>query len=159
MSNTYATIDDLVRRFGQVEIIQLSDEQSVAVDEDKCNDALEDAAAEIDLYLSTRYQLPLTSVPRVLVNIACDMARAYLYADRITDLVASRLTTARSLLKDLRDGKTMLGLDLAQQPVQTTQGPRSSAAARVFTSDTLDDFINPPFVGTGRTGATGGGGC
>lgn len=152
----YASVSDLVRRFGEVEVIQLSDDAGVVINEDRCHDALEDAASEIDIYLAGRYVLPLATVPRVLVNWCCDLARANLQADRITDLVQQRQSAARDMLKAIRDGKTTLGLDVQQQPVATNQGPQSAAAPRVFTGDTLSDYVNP---GAGASNWTNGGTC
>lgn len=146
----YATVDDLVRRFGPTEIIQLTDDAAVAVDEERCADALEDAASEMDVYLAGRYTLPLATVPRLLVNICCDLARAILMRDLVTETVTNKQRDARDLLKALRDGKATLGLDLAQQPVATSDGPAATGAARVFTGDTLNDYANP-----GQYGPTG----
>lgn len=140
---TYATLPDLTTRFREGELIQLTDPSSTAtaIDADVAGKALADADAVIDMYLAGRYTLPLTSVPRVLVNIACDLARAYLYEDRITEQVQKRQDAAMKLLEQLRDGKLQLGLDInGGDSPQPTGGPEFTGGGRVFSRDLLQDY-------------------
>ncbi|MFY2646294.1 phage protein Gp36 family protein, partial [Achromobacter insuavis] len=46
---------------------------------EKVDRALADARNTIDSYIAGRYTLPLSSVPQVLIRIACELARYYLY--------------------------------------------------------------------------------
>ncbi|MCR6494794.1 DUF1320 family protein [Thermomonas sp. S9] len=46
---------------------------------------LDDAQAEIDGYIASRYKLPLPTVPAALARIACDVARYRLWEDVASD--------------------------------------------------------------------------
>jgi len=106
----------------------------------RMDDAIADIDALVTAKLATRYAMPLTSVPRVLRNIACDLVRARLYEDRITDHVADREKAALALLNDIAAGKLTLGLDDAAQPTVAVDGPAFATAGRVFTRDSLADY-------------------
>lgn len=101
----YATLADLMTRFGEREIVQLTDtEQTGAPDSVTVGRALGDADAEIDAALVGRYQLPMAPVPELLRRIACDLARESLYTDTVPDVVKNRGTTARRLLTSVANG-------------------------------------------------------
>ena len=140
----YGSIQAMVDRFGQREIIQISDRTGDAdgIDDAVVNRALEDAGAEIDGYLAGRYKLPLSAVPRVLVNVGCDIARYRLYDDRVTDQVRTRYEDAVKFLGLVSTGKLSLGLDTSTtpSPVATDGGPAMCAGPRVFSQDTLRDY-------------------
>lgn len=139
---SYATQADLVERFSEAEIAQLTDRSHEAetIDAGVVQRALEDAAAEIDGRLQPRYRLPLASVPRLLKNIACDIARYRLYDDRATDQVNKRYDDAIRLLDRIGRGEIQLGLDAADQATPTAGGVRSQASARVFSREQLADY-------------------
>ncbi|HDR1196557.1 DUF1320 domain-containing protein [Pasteurella multocida] len=102
----YCTIDDLITAFGADEIHRL-----IATDEE-AEKAIDDAQAEIDMYLSDRYTLPTQSVPKSLNRIACDIAHYYLYnsVDE-TSTVYLRYKQRIKQLSDVASGKLSLGLD------------------------------------------------
>lgn len=101
----YATLADLITRFGEREIVQLTDtEQTGAPDGVTVGRALGDATAEIDAALVGRYKLPMVPVPELLRRIACDLAREALYTDTVPDVVKNRAATARRLLASVAAG-------------------------------------------------------
>lgn len=105
----YATKNDMIARFGIAELIQRTDDvDSGEIGERKLNFALTDASAEIDSYLG-RYSLPLSSIPPVLIRIACDVARYYLYDDIMTDEVKERYKLARDYMTSVSKGTVTLG--------------------------------------------------
>ncbi|MEG2140826.1 MAG: DUF1320 domain-containing protein, partial [Bilophila sp.] len=73
---TYATCDDLVTRFGEMKLTQLTDR---AVPPARCPDkivmgtALADATETIDGYAATRYRTPLCPVPAPVRKWCADM--------------------------------------------------------------------------------------
>lgn len=105
----YCTRDDLVTRFGEAEVLQLSDRARTGViDEVVVNRAITDAAAEIDGYLSGRYELPLVTVPAVLTLYACDMARYRLFEDGAYEQVVERYNSALRYLREVAAGRVQL---------------------------------------------------
>lgn len=105
------------------------------------NQAIVDAAAEINPYLEGRYTLPLTVVPEVLTRVACDLARYYLYDDRALDQVKDRRDNAIGFLKLIADRKVSLGISEAGQAAPSSAGTvQASAPERVFTRERLGDY-------------------
>ena len=148
---TYATQQDLVDRFGEPELIQLTDRADPpadAINATVVGKALADADAEINGYLSTRYTLPLSPVPTVLARMAADMARYYLYEDRVTEQVKARYDTAVKFLSNVSKGMVTLGADALNVAPAESGGAQVAAGDRVFTSGkadgsqvgTLDDY-------------------
>lgn len=139
----YATQQDLVDRFSETELVQITNPTDLAattVNTSRLQRALDDADAEIDARLQARYALPLASVPRLLVNAACDIARYRLYDDRATDQVTRRYEDAIKLLDRIGRGELQLGLDPLQQPTPSTAGAHVQAVPRTFGRDLLTDY-------------------
>lgn len=106
---TYATLPEMVTRFGEPELVQRTDRvDGVAIDTVVLGNALADADAEIDSYLAGRYTLPLASTPVVLVRLAADIARYRLYDDGVPETVRQRYEDAVSLLKRFASGDVQL---------------------------------------------------
>lgn len=107
----YATLDDLVARFGEQELIDQTDRVSgTNVDAELVARVLDYASATIDPYLAGRYDLPLPSVPALLVGLCCDMARYALYPDAAPDMVRERYQNAQRLLREIGSGALQLGV-------------------------------------------------
>jgi len=120
----YAAVADLIARYGEDELIQLTDRTGAgAVDTAIAQRALDDAAAEIDGYLAVRHALPIASVPPLLARIACDIARYRLWDDRASEEVRARYEDARRVLEALAAGRVTLGVT----PPQAPAGPTPSA--------------------------------
>ena len=74
----YAGVQDMIDRFGQVEMIRLStpaDQDMDTVQPEPILRALDDASAFIDGYLRRRYQVPLDLVPADVRSACCKLAR------------------------------------------------------------------------------------
>lgn len=105
----YATQAALEERFGTAELAELTDRvNGEVIDTTVVTRALSDAQAEIDGYLAGRYQLPLATVPEILVRLNCDMARYYLHAEGATETVRDRYTDAVRLLRAIGSGDVKL---------------------------------------------------
>jgi len=146
---TYAVQQDLVDRFGQKEILELTDRTNTGnIDATVVGRALADADARINGYLQVRYVLPLASAPAVLVGIASDIARYYLFDDKATDQVTQRYKDAIKFLQDVASGAASIGVDAANQAAAASGGPQVQANDRVLTRGspstgargTLDDY-------------------
>ena len=106
----YATLQDMIDRFGERELGQIA--QGVAlevIDADRVERALADASAEIDGYVGTRYPLPLAPVPALLTRAACDVARYRLYDDAAPEEVRRRYEDVARLLRHIAEGTVSLG--------------------------------------------------
>jgi phage gp36-like protein len=129
----YAQIADLVSRYGEREVIQLTDRATPpagAIDSAVAGRALEDADAEIDGYLGVRYALPLASVPPVLTRAACDIARYRLWDDQAPDEVRARYTDVVRFLEGLAAGRVTLGMPDSSSPEPA--GIAHSAPGRIM---------------------------
>ena len=117
----YATVEDMVARFSELEVIQLTDRnQDGLIDEDVAAVALADATAEIDAYLG-RFKRPFTDVPPILKRLCCDIARYRLTAANgvlITDEIRNRYKIdVLDLLRAMAKGEVQLGVDDSGQEV------------------------------------------
>lgn len=133
---TYATQADLVARFTESEIGQVADtDGSGEIDPALVARALADADAEIDAALAVRYQLPLASVPPLLVRIACDLARFSFYTDAVPEVVALRQKNAVRLLADIAAGRVSLGLATPPAAADSGNPVLVKSPARIFGPD------------------------
>jgi phage gp36-like protein len=133
---SYCTKQNLIDRFSEGELIQLTDQSSAGVINDTVlNQAIGDAAGEIDSYLTARYDLPLATVPPALVLKACDMARFYLYDEAVPDIVQKRYDNAIAWLKLVAKGDISLGPDGAGEEIVSDGSPEMQSAGSVFGRD------------------------
>ncbi|MDD5249645.1 MAG: DUF1320 family protein [Rhodocyclaceae bacterium] len=138
---SYIAAQDMIDRFGETELIQLTDHANAGViDSTVLQRAIDDASSEIDGYLASVYTLPLPTVPPSVIRMTVDMARYYLFGDRVTQAVADRYKGAITFLRGVADGKVSLGIDSAGQPEPVTGGAQIQASSRVFTRDSLADY-------------------
>jgi phage gp36-like protein len=139
---TYATQADLETRFGIEEILQLSDRANLGVaDVSVIAAALADADNEIDGYVGVAYTLPLDGTPPILLRLACDMARFFLYKDRASDQIRQSYEDAVDRLKRIANGTLKLPVpDAAPEPVKAiTATPASRVSA--FTDTELSRML------------------
>lgn len=110
----YATREDMVKRFGAGEIEDLETATDDPQPATRIDAALADASAEIDAQLAARFALPLPAGPWPrLAPIACDIARARLYDDKVPEAVANRARSARKALGEIAAPGTGSGAGLA----------------------------------------------
>lgn len=136
----YASVADLVERFGETEIIELTDlEGTGAIDTAMAEQALTDASAEIDGYLAARYRLPITAdTPRLLSLLCTDIARYRLQRGVSTDQARQRYEDALAKLKGIARGE--VNLPLATPPPASAEPRVVSGAGRTFDNDTLRGY-------------------
>lgn len=140
---TYATLQNLKDRFGEDELIQLTDRDNLGtINTTVVDRALADADAQINGYLSVRYTLPLSApVPTELERIACDLARYALYEDRVTEIVEKRYDAAISKLRDVAAGRAGLGVDDTGNEQVSSNVAEMSATTPVFRRADSEGFI------------------
>lgn len=140
---TYATRQDLTDVTGERELIELSDRGDTPidwVDEVVVARALADADDLIDGFVAGQYTLPLTSSPRILVGVACDIARFKLWKDRASDEVRKRYDDALALLKLIAKGAVKLPDQAGVEPVARSTIIIAQMPERQFTRDKLRGF-------------------
>lgn len=118
----YAAVADMVARFGDLEVIQITDRnQDGMIDEDVAQVALEDATAEINAYLG-RFKRPFDDVPPILTRLCCDIARYRLTAANgvlITEEIRNRYKIdVLDLLRAIAKGEVQLGVDDAGAEIE-----------------------------------------
>lgn len=130
----YFTEAAFERRFGSDELRDLlADGASYA-------DAESQAASLIDGFLASRYELPLATVPALVLGWAGDLTRYKLWEERAPSEVRQRYEDAIDQLKMLAGGK--ISLPPTAAGVAATPGVLFGgfSAERVFTQDTLAEF-------------------
>lgn len=140
---TYATQADLVTRFGEEDLIRLTDRADPpldAIDSAVVAAALADAEAVIDGYVATRYTLPLATTPLLLRQIECDLAWFILQRGNPTEDAQKRQQAAIAMLRDVSKGALSLGPDAANAVPTDAGGVQVSAGDAVFTPSTLADY-------------------
>lgn len=131
---TYCTKSDMTSRFGEAELVQLTDANGIGVIDDAVLDlAIADATQQINDKLRGRYPLPVTPAPASLILVACDLARYYLHKDVAPELVTKRHDNAMRQLRDYANGTARLDVPNATdtapaQPVVSAPGEVFSAA-------------------------------
>mgnify|MGYP000405585424 FL=1 len=123
----YATVDAMRRKFGDSELIQLTDNEAPylnAINMDKLNGAMQEANSEIDAYVGSRYALPLHIVPPFLVEIGCNLARYYAVTGDLSenDPIKNRYESSIKTLTKISKGELILGGSPVgeSKPVQTS---------------------------------------
>ncbi|EID6654543.1 DUF1320 family protein [Salmonella enterica] len=94
----YASAQDMRDRYDGLDTL-LFQPGSDTLNEKKLSQALSDAGALADSYLTTRYDLPLAVVPQVLVQHCCAIAFYYLCDQQATDQARDRYREALAWLK------------------------------------------------------------
>lgn len=138
---SYCTQADLVGRFGEAELIQLTtgdQDPGAVIDSAVVALAIQDADAEIDGYLARRYTLPLTESAANLTRIACDIARYRLYENEPTKTVIDRYKLALEYLRDVASGKVNVGPGPGPGPIDIGFGEAvMTASTPVFSREAL----------------------
>ncbi len=161
----YATVQDMIDRFGEAELIQRTDPDILVVKAAKVELALADAQALADGYVGRVYRLPLAGCskpapvdgnvsavqlvpPPQLTRIVCDVARYYLYDDLAPEHeVYLRYKAADRELQAIGDGKAVLACPWGGQPGTVIAGDAPGDAEvyygfspRQITDDSLRGF-------------------
>ena len=142
----YATPQDMVARFGEPEMIQLTDPDNAAVQVARVELKLDDAHALADGCLGAVFALPLAGCakpvavgaveyvpPPQLTRIVCDIARYYLYDDVAPDnAVAQRYKQARAELDLIAAGDATLTCPWGGEPGERLQAGKLGEGESLF---------------------------
>lgn len=117
----YAVAQDFIDRWGNEESERVSDRANAgAIDTGVIDTALSDASDFMDGFIGVAYDLPLPSVPRVLVQFACEIAMYDLSIDQglLTEDKGARRDKAVKTLRDIASNKFKLPIPSTGTPVR-----------------------------------------
>jgi len=132
---SYCTQQDLVDRYSEEELIQLTDREGTgAINPQRVDDAIADATATIDSRLGGRYSLPISPVPLVLNKLACKLSLFALYenARQMSDDMRKDHQQALSELDAIGAGRISIGIDAAGGKPASNNTAQMSSGGNVF---------------------------
>ncbi|SNV66898.1 gp436 family protein [Haemophilus pittmaniae] len=138
---SYATLDDLRKRYGEADLLDLAQQSDGSWDTVKIYEALDDAAQTIDSYLAGRYTLPLTSVPAVLSRHCCYLARYYLEKNRATEQARQDYEDSLRFLEKVASGAISLGLSDSGETVESDNTVVMESGGSVWARERAKGFI------------------
>lgn len=139
----FATQQNMIDRFGEREMIALTDRDNTGgIDAAVLANALAAADSEINAYLAPKYALPFASVPVIVRDFSCDIARYRLCGGEVTETeeVRNRYKDAISFFTRVTKGEITLGMNLLNQEQATSGSVTMQANNRVFTGSSLSDY-------------------
>lgn len=136
----YCTVSDIQERIPSGVLAQLTDDTNGAVVSSSIVSAcIEEADANIDLYLRGKHTVPLSTVPKDVKRWSVRLAIYFLYSRRLdTDMPESVLNDYRLVvgqLKEVRDNDVLID-DVSS--VANTAGhykASSTSSTRIFTTN------------------------
>ena len=141
---TYATVANMIERFGELEMIRLSmpdDRTAETVNGAKIEVGLADAGALIDDYLRKRYQVPVATPPESLVRATCVLARYDLAQGEHTEPTEQMRLARKEVigwLEALASGAVQIDAPASGSAVAgNAGGARASDRGRTFSDDSL----------------------
>ena len=153
---SYAVLQDMLDRFNEGEILIVAESESTpgTVDTVQVDAALNDAVADVDLHVGTRYTLPLPEplperTAHLLKRCTCDIAFYYLGKDTIGDSEAKRhrYDQAMKTLDKIAKGQVVLQINThdSDDDDSDLDEPGDKAefhyAARLFSRNTLGGVL------------------
>jgi phage gp36-like protein len=133
---SYATRTDLERRYGVAQLLQIADrDDDQVIDAPVVAQAL--AEAMVNAYLAPRYDLPLATVPPLLLGLCCDSAFYKLHPAAQPEDVRQRYLDALKTLEHLGSGKAALDLPAGGMAAPADSGASIAGPGRIFSRDSL----------------------
>ena len=139
----YASLPDLIERAGEDEILQVADRDEDGVaDPDVIEAALIHADNTVNGYLATRFAMPLSAVPAIVVTWAIAIARYHLHRQGAPDYVVRDYKDAIAALKDAARGLVAVPGADGSAPTQSSQGAvRVDGPEPVFSREKLGGWL------------------
>ena len=124
---SYVTADAMLKKFGESELITLTDNERPykdAINQEKLQAAIDAANTEIDCYIAGRYRLPLQTTPPFLTDLGCNIARYHACLGNVATNsdIKTRYDNAVKILEKIAKGLIQLGGMPAgdSEPVKTS---------------------------------------
>ncbi|SDO04105.1 Mu-like prophage protein gp36 [Desulfonauticus submarinus] len=127
----YCTKDDLLTKIPEEYLLDLADDDGDGnLDETVVNNAIEQATAEIDAYLGSKYSTPLSSVPQIIKKLCIELTiyNLHLRSDKVTDAWKDVYKNDVALLKAISKGDLTIGVETETE----STGFKISAREKVF---------------------------
>lgn len=141
----YAALTDIKKLLPESIVIQLTDDENLGeVNQDRIDEAVAQADAEIDSYCGAKYSVPFSTAPDIVKKISVDIAIYNLYSrkvDVIPEIRAERYKNAIRQLEGISKGSISIG-EAVEPDVPTEGGPEvnKTESDRIFTRDTMEGF-------------------
>lgn len=134
----YAVIADLKARNDLAILGQLTGSpRGELINEDALQVSIDDAIGEVDCFLATRFDLPLTEIPQGLKVIVCDIAIYRLHSMRPQGAVEEARNRYKDALKRLEAISTRKA---SVGPVPPSHSVRIHGTAPVFSDEVMRRF-------------------
>ncbi len=132
------------QRFGERDLIYLSEREDGPTDVINTaviEQAINDASDVINGYLAGRYELPLVTVPNLLEQFCCDIARYKLGTNDVPEHVETRYKDAIKFLMSVAKGELSIGVDALGQDAKVQDTATIQSAGSVFAREKTKGFI------------------
>lgn len=142
----YCTIEDIKKLLPEADLVQLTDDEGAGtINPQRLEEAIAQADAEIDAYLSGKYAVPLAPVPALVKKLSADIAVYNLYSRRLEQIPETRAERHRNavrMLEGIARGTISVGAATAPTPSAGAGGPEATRTAdeRTFTKTTMEGF-------------------
>ena len=144
----YCVIDDLLKILPEQQLIRLTDDESSgSYDTDRVQEAIDSAAEEMDVYLGSRFDLPISgTIPPILGKINADIAVYNLYSrkkESIPETRSDRYKARIKLLEKIKEGKISIGIQPPPSPPGENDyqgGSHVSTREKSFGEDTMNKY-------------------
>lgn len=141
---TYTSQADLVERFGERMLLDLTDRATPPageIDAGVVTRALEDTDAAINGFLLGRYRLPLPSTPPMLRDIAQAVAIYKMHRDVVSEKIRLDYLDAMKLLGQIGTGAARLDIAGVEPASSGASGVQTIDRERELTPESLKGFI------------------
>ncbi len=145
----YSTIADLLKLLPEDEVLQLADDDSSGSVADivvtaVLEDVIDQADREIDTYVGTVLEVPLSPVPAVIANLSTKLAIHNLYLRRPAvaepDVWQRETTRCQRLLEGIAAGRVAIGAPAGSSVEPDSGDLLVFAPDRIFNSDKWNKF-------------------
>lgn len=134
----YCAYDDIEKRIGETDMAALADYDGDGnPDADVVAQAIDDACALIDSYLSVRFTVPVSPVPEVLRTRAVNLSVYFLRLgrDSATEDVRRQYEDDVAWLTQVVAGRVSLGIEPSAAEADRAPGVRYESQPRLFGRD------------------------
>jgi len=141
---SYATLQQLLDRYGERMLVQLTDRASPAtgeIDAAVVDRALADTDAMIDGYLAGRYRLPLAQTPPLVADVAQAIAIYKLHRATAAEKIDADYQQALKTLREIAAGTVRLEVAGVEPAASGATGVRTTDRPRDLTPGNLKGFV------------------